>query len=97
MPRLTMPTCGEHFNALVAFVLDYYDRHTMDEAIAAVPSALVTEGPLLWGRRNSLRPSCGPSVTQTYATWSSHSSQSGLQTRGPLWPLGYREDRQVTS
>lgn len=40
---------GEHFNALVDFVPDHYDRKTMDEAIAAVPDVLVTEGPLLWG------------------------------------------------
>ena len=40
---------GEHFNALVDFVPDHYDRQTMDEAIAAVPAALMTEGPLLWG------------------------------------------------
>ena len=40
---------GEHFNALVDFVPDHYDRKTMDEAIAAVPAVLMTEGPLLWG------------------------------------------------
>lgn len=40
---------GEHFNALVDFVPGQYDRQTMDEAIAAVPASLVTEGPLLWG------------------------------------------------
>ena len=40
---------GEHFNALVDFVPDHYDRATMDEAIAAVPDNLITEGPLLWG------------------------------------------------
>ncbi len=40
---------GEHFNALVDFVPDRYDRRTVDEAIAAVPAALVAEGPLLWG------------------------------------------------
>jgi phthiodiolone/phenolphthiodiolone dimycocerosates ketoreductase len=40
---------GEHFNALVDFVPDHYNRQTMDEAIAAVPAALVAEGPLLWG------------------------------------------------
>jgi phthiodiolone/phenolphthiodiolone dimycocerosates ketoreductase len=40
---------GEHFNALVDFVPDHYDRRTMQEAIAAVPDAVMTEGPLLWG------------------------------------------------
>jgi phthiodiolone/phenolphthiodiolone dimycocerosates ketoreductase len=40
---------GEHFNALVNFVPDQYDRKMMDEAIAAVPDAVMTEGPLLWG------------------------------------------------
>jgi len=40
---------GEHFNALVDFVPDRYDRQTMDAAIAAVPATLMAEGPLLWG------------------------------------------------
>jgi len=40
---------GEHFNALVDFVPDRYDRQTLDEAIAAVPDAVMTDGPLLWG------------------------------------------------
>ena len=40
---------GEHFNALVDFVPDHYDRQTMDEAIAAVPADMIAEGPLLWG------------------------------------------------
>ena len=40
---------GEDFNALFDFVPDHYDRQTMDEAIAAVPEAVLTEGPLLWG------------------------------------------------
>lgn len=40
---------GERFNALVDFVPDHYDRKTMDDAIAAVPDAMVTNGPLLWG------------------------------------------------
>lgn len=40
---------GEHFNTLVDFVPDRYDRSTMDEAIAAVPDDLIAEGPLLWG------------------------------------------------
>jgi phthiodiolone/phenolphthiodiolone dimycocerosates ketoreductase len=40
---------GEHFNPLVDFVPDHYDRTTLEDAIAAVPEALMTEGPLLWG------------------------------------------------
>ncbi|AKK30699.1 methylene-tetrahydromethanopterin reductase [Mycobacterium sp. EPa45] len=40
---------GEHFNPLVDFVPDHYDRRTMDDAIAAVPTEVLTEGPLLWG------------------------------------------------
>jgi len=40
---------GERFNPLVDFIPDHYDRRTMDEAIAAVPQAVLTEGPLLWG------------------------------------------------
>ncbi len=40
---------SKHFNPLVDFVPDHYDRQTMDEAIAAVPYAVMTEGPLLWG------------------------------------------------
>jgi phthiodiolone/phenolphthiodiolone dimycocerosates ketoreductase len=41
---------GEHFNALVDFVPDHtYDRPTVEEAIAAVPDAVMTEGSLLWG------------------------------------------------
>lgn len=40
---------GEHFNPLVDFIPGDYDRKTMDEAIAAVPAALVSDGPLLWG------------------------------------------------
>ena len=41
---------GEHFNALVDFVPDQnYDRRTVEEVIAAVPDAVMTEGPLLWG------------------------------------------------
>jgi phthiodiolone/phenolphthiodiolone dimycocerosates ketoreductase len=40
---------GEHFNALVDFVPDRHDRRTIEEAIAAVPDAVMTEGPLLWG------------------------------------------------
>ena len=45
----TVHPFGEHFNPLVDFIPDHYDRTTMDEAIAAVPAALVEEGPLLWG------------------------------------------------
>jgi phthiodiolone/phenolphthiodiolone dimycocerosates ketoreductase len=40
---------GEHFNAVVDFVPDRYDRRMMEDAIAAVPEAVITEGPLLWG------------------------------------------------
>lgn len=40
---------GEHFNPVVDFVPDNDDRRTADEAIAAVPRAALTEGPLLWG------------------------------------------------
>ncbi len=40
---------GEHFNALVDFVPDRHDRRMIEEAIAAVPDAVMTEGPLLWG------------------------------------------------
>lgn len=40
---------GRDFNPLVDFVPNDYSRATMDEAIAAVPPALVAEGPLLWG------------------------------------------------
>jgi len=40
---------GERFNTLVDFIPDHYDRRTMDEAIAAVPQAVLTDGPLLWG------------------------------------------------
>ena len=40
---------GENFNPLVDFIPDHYDRTTMKEAIAAVPDAVMTEGPLLWG------------------------------------------------
>lgn len=45
---------GEHFNALVDFVPDYYDRQTMEDAIAAVPDSVMTEGPLLWGTPEQL-------------------------------------------
>ena len=40
---------GERFNPLVDFIPDHYDRRTMDDAIAAVPQAVLTDGPLLWG------------------------------------------------
>jgi phthiodiolone/phenolphthiodiolone dimycocerosates ketoreductase len=40
---------GEHFRGYVDFLPERYDRRTIEEAIAAVPSGLVDEGPLLWG------------------------------------------------
>jgi phthiodiolone/phenolphthiodiolone dimycocerosates ketoreductase len=40
---------GEHFNALVDFVPDRHDRAVIEQAIAAVPEAVMTDGPLLWG------------------------------------------------
>ena len=40
---------GEGFNAIVDFVPDRHDRALIDEAIAAVPEEVMTEGPLLWG------------------------------------------------
>ncbi|MCE5291955.1 MAG: LLM class flavin-dependent oxidoreductase [Nocardiaceae bacterium] len=40
---------GENFNPLVDFMPDRYDRETIEAAIAAVPDAVLTEGPLLWG------------------------------------------------
>ncbi|MBI5340931.1 MAG: LLM class flavin-dependent oxidoreductase [Mycolicibacterium rufum] len=45
---------GADFNPLVDFIPGDYDRATMDEAIAAVPAAVVTEGPLLWGSREQI-------------------------------------------
>ena len=45
----TVHPFGEHFNALVDFVPNHYDRETMDEAITAVPADMIAEGPLLWG------------------------------------------------
>ncbi|KRE33900.1 methylene-tetrahydromethanopterin reductase [Mycobacterium sp. Soil538] len=45
---------GAHVNPLVDFVPGDYDRATLDEAIAAVPAAVVTEGPLLWGSREQV-------------------------------------------
>jgi phthiodiolone/phenolphthiodiolone dimycocerosates ketoreductase len=44
----TVHPFGEQFNPLVDFIPDHYDRQTMDEAIAAVPDSVLTEGPLLW-------------------------------------------------
>ena len=40
---------GDHFNPLVDFVPDRYDRRMMDAAIAAVPREVLAGGPLLWG------------------------------------------------
>lgn len=40
---------GDDFNPLVDFMPDRYDRKTIDEAIASVPDAVLTEGPLIWG------------------------------------------------
>ena len=40
---------GEDYNAIVDFVPDRHDRATVEAAIAAVPDAVMTEGPLLWG------------------------------------------------
>ena len=40
---------GEHFNGLVDFLPERYDRQTLDRAIAAVPPELMNTGPLLWG------------------------------------------------
>ena len=40
---------GEGFNAIVDFVPDRHDPAVVDEAIAAVPEQVMTEGPLLWG------------------------------------------------
>ena len=40
---------GKHFRGYVDFVPERYDRKTLEEAIAAVPNEVVTEGPLLWG------------------------------------------------
>lgn len=40
---------GERFNAIVDFVPDRHDRATVEEAIKAVPDAVMTDGPLLWG------------------------------------------------
>jgi phthiodiolone/phenolphthiodiolone dimycocerosates ketoreductase len=40
---------GEGFNAIVDFVPDRHDRAQIEEAIAAVPEEVMTEGSLLWG------------------------------------------------
>jgi phthiodiolone/phenolphthiodiolone dimycocerosates ketoreductase len=40
---------GEDFNAIVDFVPDRHDRTQIEEAIAAVPDEVMTEGSLLWG------------------------------------------------
>jgi phthiodiolone/phenolphthiodiolone dimycocerosates ketoreductase len=40
---------GERFRGYVDLVPERYDRHTIEEAIAAVPPELAAEGPLLWG------------------------------------------------
>jgi phthiodiolone/phenolphthiodiolone dimycocerosates ketoreductase len=45
---------GADFDSLVDFIPGDYDRATMDEAVAAVPAAVVAEGPLLWGSREQI-------------------------------------------
>lgn len=40
---------GEDFNGMLDFLPERFDRPTLDQAIAAVPRELLTEGPLLWG------------------------------------------------
>ena len=50
---------GEEFNPIVDFVPDNYDRRTADEAIAAVPRAALTEGPLLWGTPQQITAKLG--------------------------------------
>jgi phthiodiolone/phenolphthiodiolone dimycocerosates ketoreductase len=45
----TVHPFGADFNALVDFVPDRYDRKTMEAAIDAVPDAVMTQGPLMWG------------------------------------------------
>jgi phthiodiolone/phenolphthiodiolone dimycocerosates ketoreductase len=39
----------ENFRGFVDFIPEQYDRKTLEEAIAVVPTELVTEGPLMWG------------------------------------------------
>jgi hypothetical protein len=79
---------GEHFNALVDFVPDHYDRQRMDEAIAAVPAALMAEGPCCGVLPNKSWPSCGPSATRDCATWSSHPSQVWFPNTQPSMDFG---------
>lgn len=40
---------GAHFDTFVDFVPDRHGRRAVEHAIAAVPDAVMTEGPLLWG------------------------------------------------
>jgi phthiodiolone/phenolphthiodiolone dimycocerosates ketoreductase len=40
---------GENFRGFVDFVPERYDRKTLEDAIAQMPTELVTEGPLAWG------------------------------------------------
>jgi phthiodiolone/phenolphthiodiolone dimycocerosates ketoreductase len=40
---------GEEFRGYVDFVPERYELRDLEEAIAAVPDELVTEGPLMWG------------------------------------------------
>lgn len=40
---------GEDFRGFVDFVPERYDRKTLEDAIAVVPTELVSEGPLMWG------------------------------------------------
>lgn len=40
---------GENFRGFVDFVPEQYDRKTLEDAIAVVPTELVVEGPLMWG------------------------------------------------
>ncbi|WP_262490872.1 LLM class flavin-dependent oxidoreductase [Mycobacterium simiae] len=40
---------GAHFDTFVDFVPDRHSRQAIEAAIAAVPDAVMTEGPLLWG------------------------------------------------
>jgi phthiodiolone/phenolphthiodiolone dimycocerosates ketoreductase len=40
---------GENFRGFVDFVPERYDRKTLQDAMAMVPTELVTDGPLAWG------------------------------------------------
>jgi phthiodiolone/phenolphthiodiolone dimycocerosates ketoreductase len=40
---------GENFRGFVDFVPERYDRKTLEDAIAQVPTELAAEGPLAWG------------------------------------------------